>query len=218
MMMEDTDNLEKIANENLILAENEKKLLEDSKNFAQKEIKKAKARENLVKNELELAEIRENYAQKSKNFLVEKEKLKSLLNLSEDNLKYEENQAIYNKKVSLAQKKIAEVHKKISSIEMAIAGERLGIYRIRLNKVKARTELSKFQHKYVKLVNNDAPEIKCSRVKNEYEDRQAKIKQLDEELHKKYAEITTLQNKLADFKKELAIAITEREKIRSPLY
>ncbi len=217
-MMEDIENIEKIANENLILAENEKNLLNDVKSFAQKEIKKAKARENLVRNEIELAEIREEYAKKSKVFLVEKEKLKSLLDLSEGNLKYEENQAIYNTKVALAQKKIAEIHKKIASIELKIADERLVIYRIRLNKVKARSELGKYQLKYVKLVNNDAPEVKSTRVKTICEEQQVKIKKLDKELYEKYSEITNLQNKLADLKKELSFAINEREKIRSPLY
>ncbi|MFX1236872.1 MAG: hypothetical protein ACFFAS_20550 [Promethearchaeota archaeon] len=217
-MIEDLENLDKIARENLILAQNEEKLLPDLKKFSIQQMKKSKSRESLVKNELELADIREEYARKSKEFLNKKEAVKKLLDLSEANLKYEENQSIYNQKVAVAHRKIAGIHKQISEIEKSIAEERLKIYNIRFDKVKIRKSLGKKQLKYINQVNKDAPEIKTSKLKEDFQSLQAKLNGLDEQLGKKFADISTFQNKLAELKKQLSNAFSEREKIRSPLY
>lgn len=212
--MEESKNIEILAVENSNIAKFEKESASEMKVLAKQILKRAKAREMLAKNEIDLAKIRERLAEKSKRLVVRKEKVKLLLNISENILKVEKNQAIYNEKVAEIQTKIAETQKKIANIETEIAEVKVKLANKKLNEAKERGNLAKKQLIYVKLVNASAPSEKISKAEEAYLKIQKDLTKFEIDAMQINRNLIEKQNKLADLKKELSEKLTIREKIR----
>ncbi|MFX1259312.1 MAG: hypothetical protein ACFFAN_15765 [Promethearchaeota archaeon] len=214
--MENVEDLEMIANENITIAKNEKVIYNDSKMVFKQALKRAEARENLVKSEIELAKLKERLSEKSKKMIERKEKIKDILNFSGNHLRIETDYAIYNENIAEAQKEIAKVQKNIAIMEKQIAEEELKILNEKFDVSKERELLGKKQLNYVRLMKISAPNGKLTKAEEEYLNQQKKLNEAIKDVYKKSVEIMKTEDKLADLKKELSFKLVEREKIRPP--
>ncbi len=215
--MEKLVQFEKLASENLVIAESDKKLAKKLKNLAKSELEKSKAISQLVKKELQLTRIRREVAENIKDLVDSKLKLKDggILRFSDEELKKDISFSIYNGKIAVIQKLIAENQQLIANLEEKIADQRQKYAQDTLDFAKKREELSKRLFLYVNTIKDKAPDKQISKAKKGCEKLQQDLIKEKKSLLLKEGEIRINEKKLADLEKELSLKYSELERIRN---
>lgn len=212
--MENLELLEKSAIKNLNIALDEKKIALESKNMAKVELKKAKAREQLSKKGLELAKIRNELAERTTNLIKSKIASKDLFEYSDLGLNIEKQYAIFNKNLAHIQIELADIHRKIAKAEIDISEANKSLMDEKIYAAKEREKLGKLQYAYIKLIKAAASEEKKARAKEKYISQQNDLKKFENKINEKMEIVRKKQSILSDLKKNLALKLSEREKIR----
>jgi hypothetical protein len=208
---------EKLASENLVIAENDKKLAKKLKTLAKSELEKSKAITQLVKKELQVTKIRKEVAENIKDLVEEKLKLKDggVLKFSDDELRKEISFSIYTGKIAIVQKLIAENQQEIANLEGKIAGERQKYANDTLNFSKKREELSKKLMTYVNAVKEKLPDKQILKAKKGCERLQQDLIKEKKKILLKEGEIKLIEKELANLERELSLKFSELERIRN---
>ncbi len=214
--IENVENIEIKAQNNLDIAEKEKLICRELKNAAKQMLKSAKARENLAKNEIDLAKLKQRLAKKNKKLVESKMYVKDILGFSNNNLKNEEDYAIYNFQIAEIKRNYAEVQTRIAQLERQLVEEELKVVSKKLHVAIERGLLGKIQFNYVKLLKITAPSEKLTSAEAEIKKQQKKLNGAIKSVYKQSIQITEKENNLADLKKDLSEILTQREKIRPP--
>lgn len=214
--MEELIQIEKAAEEHLIIARIEKNLSNKMKSLAKSELKQSKANETLAQKEFDLAKIRKEFAETNINLVDHKLKIRQggVLVFREEEIKNNVNISIYNGKLAHIHEKFADINKQIADLEKNIAEKRESLAYLILNIAKIRVILARKQSLYIKSVRNQLVQEKIIKVekeietlsKNLFNDRM-KLKTQEEEIKKK-------ENELAELNKVACLILSEREKIR----
>jgi len=212
--MEKAENIEKIGNENLKLAEKEKEISLDTKKVAKLELKRSKAREGLVKADYDVSGIKKELAEKMKKLVEKKYDIMNLVNYSEADLKAEMNAANYNDKLANSQIQIADIQKRIAHIEKEISEEKFKHAKENFNLAKERESLGKKQLSYVKSAQSQEPPEKISLSEQTYMRQEKELNKAKKDLMDRETKIKDKETELANLKKELSVKLDEREKIR----
>ena len=214
--MKNVEKLNKEAEENLILAQNEIKVARLIKEMAKLESKKSKAREKLLQNELEIAKTREKLAKRKKAFSTKKKKFKEegILNFSDDELQGEINYAIFYENLAKKQFELARIHEKIDNLEKRIIKNKYAISKIRSSLAKELKLLTKKIKTYIKTVETNKTPEKISKAETEIQDQRKQVEIIKGELLEKENKLKLKHNMIADLKKEQSLNLAEQEKIR----
>ncbi len=215
-MEKDLDELEKIALENINLAEIEKEVALKFNKTVSLEYKRAKNRKNFVISAIGLNKNRKSLAKKFKNIINRKREIsiEGILEFTKRDLEIEENFAIYYDLLADVQIQISEIQNKIADLEIEIAKDRLKIAYETNYAAQERNKLGKKQLAFINAVKENKSLKKQNKLRDDY-------LSLHETLIKDRKDITNdmkllenLENLLADLNKELSIKLSEREKVR----
>jgi len=208
---------EKLASENLSIAESNRKVAKRLKSLAKSELDRSKAMSQLVKKELEMTKIRKEVAEEMKNLVEEKLKLKDsgVLKFSDTELKKEIQLSIYNGKVAIMQKLIAENQQKLADLEEEIAKERQKYAKETLNFAKKREDLSKKLNAYINTIKEESSDNQILKAKKSCEKLQQDLIKEKKTLLLKEKEIKMMEIRLANLERELSAKFSELEQIRN---
>ncbi len=214
--MKNIEKLEKEAEENLIIAENEIKVARLFKEMAKLESKKSKAREKLLHSELKIAKTRENLAKRKKELSTKKKKFKDegILIFSDDELRGESNYAIFYENLAKKQLELARIHEKIDNLEKKIIKNKYAISKIRSSLAKELKLLTKKINKYIKTVGTNKSPEKISKAETQIHTQRKQVEIIKGELFEKENKLKIKHNMIADLNKELSLNLAEQEKIR----
>jgi hypothetical protein len=214
--MEKLIQFEKLASENLLIAENDKRLAKKLKSLAKSELERSKAMSQLVKKELQLTKIRKEVAENIKDLVEEKLKLKEngVLKFSNEELRKEINFSIYTGKIAIVQKLIAENEQEIAKLERVIALVRQKYAEDTLTFAKKREELSKKLLLYIKAVKEKQPDAVIMKTKKGCKNMQQELIKKKKLLLLKEGDIRMKENNLSDLEKKLGLKFSELERIR----
>ena len=215
--MEKLVQFEKLASENLIIAENDKKVAKKLRTLAKSELENSKAIAQLVKKEMQLTKIRKEVAENIKDLVEQKLKLKDggVLKFSDEELRKEISFSIYNGKIAVILKLIADNQQEIADLEQKIAEDRQKYAQDSLNFAKKREELSKKLLIYVNAVKEKVPDKQILKAKKGCEKLQQDLIKEKKEILLKEGKIKDLERELAELEKKLSLKFSELETIRN---
>ena len=213
--MKNLENLERKAQQNQKLAQNEIEFARNFKLEAKSELKKAKISQKLFLQEMEIAMIRETLAEKKFALVQRKKKIKDeeLLKITDEELKHESDYANYYKQLAKNSSDIAIIHKETASEAEKIAKLKLNLAFDKMTLAHERNNLAKQQFQYIKLVRENASENKITNTEQKYKNQGENVWKIRDKLIKKENQMKSKENELANLKKQLSLKLSEREKI-----
>ena len=214
--MKNLENLERKAQQNQKLAQNENEFAKNLKLEAKSELKRAKIRQKLFLQEMEIAMIRETLAEKKFALVKRKKKIKDeeLLKIPDEELRHESDYANYYKELAKNSSDIAIIHKKTASEAEKIARLKINLANDKMTLAHERNNLAKKQLQYIKLARGNASENKITNAEQKYKDQGERVWKFRDKIIKKENQMKSNENELANLKKQLSIKLSEREKIK----